>query len=78
MDEILAKAGSQAVTFAIRSGISFASGYAIKTVVKFIEKVPKDDRRRIEVLNLEIQIKFSIVSNAMDLIRLAAARGIRS
>lgn len=75
MDEILAKAGSQAVTFAIRSGISFASGYAIKTVVRFMEKLPKDQRELIDSLNKEVQTKVSIVSSSIDLVRLAAARG---
>ncbi|CAI4911911.1 AVN_HP_G0129660.mRNA.1.CDS.1 [Saccharomyces cerevisiae] len=32
MDEILAKAGSQAVTIIIKSGISIASTYALKTI----------------------------------------------
>jgi hypothetical protein len=75
MDDILAKAGSQAVTFAIRSGISLALGYAIKTVVRFVEKLPTGDRKRIEALSSEIQTKTAIVSLLMDLIRLAAARG---
>lgn len=75
MDEILAKAGSQAVTFAIKSGVSIASTYAIKTITGFILKIPKDDAKRIEKLRIKLQNRIEIVSYAIDLIRLVAARG---
>lgn len=75
MDEILAKAGSQAVTFAIKSGVSIASTYAIKTITGFILQIPKDDARRIEKLKVKLQNRIEIVSYAIDLIRLVAARG---
>lgn len=41
MDQILLKASNQAVSFAIRSGISLASGYAIKTISTFLDKIPE-------------------------------------
>ncbi|KAL3232826.1 Ran-specific GTPase-activating protein 30 [Nakaseomyces bracarensis] len=75
MDEILAKAGSQAVTFAIKSGVSLASTYAIKTITGFILKIPRDDAKRIERLKVKLQDRIEIVSYAIDLIRLVAARG---
>ncbi|KAK6455406.1 Ran-specific GTPase-activating protein 30 [Scheffersomyces xylosifermentans] len=75
MDQILAKASNQAVTFAIRSGISIASGYAIRTVSKFLEQLPESEKKRIEQTKNKIQTKINIVSVSIDLIKLAAARG---
>ncbi|AJS02629.1 BMC_2a_G0034960.mRNA.1.CDS.1 [Saccharomyces cerevisiae] len=75
MDEILAKAGSQAVTFAIKSGISIASTYALKTITNFVVQIPKDDARRIDQLKFKLESRMAIVSSAIDLIKLVAARG---
>lgn len=75
MDEILAKASSQAMSFAIRSGISIASGFAIKTVSKFLDKIPQSEKARIEAAKSKLRTKVSIVSNSIDLIKLEAARG---
>ncbi|SCU80376.1 LAME_0B02828g1_1 [Lachancea meyersii CBS 8951] len=75
MDEILAKAGSQAVTFAIRSGISIASTYAIKTVATFVQKIPEADATRLKRLRQKLETRVEIVSSAIDLIKLVAAKG---
>ncbi|SCU90813.1 LADA_0F06546g1_1 [Lachancea dasiensis] len=75
MDEILAKAGSQAVTFAIRSGISIASSYAIKTVATFVQKIPESDATRLQKLRQKLETRIEIVSSAIDLIKLVAAKG---
>ncbi|CCH44831.1 hypothetical protein BN7_4400 [Wickerhamomyces ciferrii] len=70
-----ALAGSQAVTFAIRSGISIASGYAVKSVTKFLAKVPDDQRLKLERTKHKLQTRIEIVSSAIDLIKLVASRG---
>lgn len=75
MDEILAKASNQAMSFAIRSGISIASGFAIKTVSKFLDRIPKSEKARIEAAKLKLRTKINIVSSSIDLIKLEAARG---
>lgn len=75
MDEILAKASNQAMSFAIRSGISIASGFAIKTVSKFLDKIPQSEKARIEAAKLKLRTKINIVSSSIDLIKLEAARG---
>lgn len=75
MEDILAKAGSQAVTFAIRSGISLASGFAIKRVSKFLDKIPDNEKRKITITKNKIQTKIDILSVSIDLIKLASARG---
>lgn len=81
MDQILAKASNQVVSFAIRSGISLASGYAIKTVSKFLDDIPSDTanaaaaKARILAQRKRLLAHISVVSASIDLIRLAAARG---
>ncbi|KAF5102466.1 hypothetical protein D0Z00_000393 [Geotrichum galactomycetum] len=75
MEEILAKAGSQAVTFAIRSGISIASGYAIKTLTTFLDKIPETERLALERSKYRLQTKIQIITPAIDLIELISARG---
>ncbi|KAK6465201.1 Ran-specific GTPase-activating protein 30 [Scheffersomyces coipomensis] len=75
MDQILAKASNQAVTFAIRSGITIASTYAIKTVGQFLEKISEHEKQRITNTRNKIQTKINIISLSIDLIKLATARG---
>ncbi|CCF57317.1 hypothetical protein KAFR_0C03250 [Kazachstania africana CBS 2517] len=75
MDELLSKAGSQVVTFAIKSGISIASSYALKQISNFAIQIPKDDAGRIEELRAKLENRIEIVSSAIDLVRLVAARG---
>lgn len=75
MDELLARAGSQAVTFAVKSGVSLASTYAIKTISNFIIQIPKDDAKNIVSLKAKLEDRIEIVSSAIDLIKLVAARG---
>ncbi|GMG11742.1 unnamed protein product [[Candida] boidinii] len=75
MDQLLSKAGNQIVTFAIRSGVSVASGYALRTVVKLMERVPEGDKRKIERLRNQLSTRVEILTYAIELIELANARG---
>ncbi|CAN6659712.1 ran-specific GTPase-activating protein 30 [Trichomonascus vanleenenianus] len=76
MEDLLAKAGSQAVTFAIRSGISIASSYAIKTLGKFLDKLPEDEKKNnLAIIKSRLQTKITIITPAIDLIELISARG---
>lgn len=75
MDQLLAKAGSQAVTFAIRSGISIASGFAIKRVSKFLDKIPDQEKKSITLTREKIRTKIEILTMSIDLLKLANARG---
>lgn len=75
MDEFLAKAGSQAVSFAIKSGISIASSYAIKSISNFIVQIPREDATKLEVLRSQLETRIEIVSFALDLIKLVASKG---
>lgn len=75
MDEFLSKAGSQAVSFAIKSGISIASSFAIKKISNFIVQIPQEDATKLELLQAQLETRIEIVSSALDLIKLVAARG---
>lgn len=75
MDEFLSKAGSQAVSFAIKSGVSLASSYAIKKISKIIIQIPNEDTTKLELLRSQLETRIEIVSSALDLIKLVAARG---
>lgn len=75
MDEFLAKAGSQAVSFAIKSGISIASSYAIKSIGKFISQIPQEDSTKLEILRSQLETRIEIISFALDLIKLVASKG---
>ncbi|CAL9728219.1 ran-specific GTPase-activating protein 30 [Monosporozyma unispora] len=75
MDEFLSKAGSQAVSFAIKSGVSIASSFAIKKISNFIVQIPHEDATKLELLRTQLETRIEIVSSALDLIKLVAARG---
>ncbi|KAK9479646.1 RanGTP-binding protein-domain-containing protein [Lipomyces japonicus] len=75
MDDLLAKAGNQAVTFAIRSGISLVSGYAFRSLSRFLDKLPEGEKESLEKIKRRLNTKIKIVSPAIDLIQLIAARG---
>ncbi|KAK9240689.1 RanGTP-binding protein-domain-containing protein [Lipomyces kononenkoae] len=75
MDDLLAKAGNQAVTFAIRSGISIVSGYAIRSLTRFLDKLPEDEKESLEKIKRRLNTKIKVVTPAIDLIQLIAARG---
>lgn len=75
MDEFLNKAGSQAVSFAIKSGISFASSFAIRKISKMMIQFPSEDVHKIAQLRDKLEDRIEIVSSAIDLIKLVAARG---
>lgn len=63
------------MTFAIKSGISIASSYAIKTVATFVTKIPEADATRLQKLRKKLETRMEIVSSAIDLIKLVAAKG---
>lgn len=70
MDEILAKASNQAVSFAIRSGITFASGYAIKTVSKLLDKMPESEKSPLFSSRAKLDTKLRSVMEVISLIKL--------
>lgn len=76
MDLLLGKITSQAVNYAIRSGVALTSTYAIKHCARLVKAAPRGSERE-ELLKLQIRLesKIRIISPAIDMIELIAARG---
>ncbi|KAH0143395.1 Ran-binding-domain-containing protein, partial [Aureobasidium melanogenum] len=76
MDILLAKVTQQAMNYAIRSGIAITSTYAIRQCSRLVKTVPRGGKRE-ELLNLQVRLesKIRIISPAIDMIELIAARG---
>ncbi|EPS41157.1 hypothetical protein H072_4962 [Dactylellina haptotyla CBS 200.50] len=75
MDDLLAKIASQTVTFAIRSGIGVASSFAIGQCTRYIRVIRGSERSEIMMLKDRLDTKIKIVSPAIDLVEILAARG---
>lgn len=76
MDFILGKVTQQAMNYAIRSGVTLTATYAIKQSARLLQNAPKSDNRdELVALQQRLQHKIKIVSPAIDLIELIAARG---
>ncbi|KAK6537301.1 hypothetical protein TWF694_011493 [Orbilia ellipsospora] len=75
MDDLLAKIASQTVTFAIRSGIGVASSFAIGQCTRYIRVIRGSERAEIMLLKDRLDTKIKIVSPAIDLVEILAARG---
>src|SRR5271156_3391483 len=76
MDIILHKVTQQAMNYAIRSGVAVTATYAIKQSSRLLQTVPKSkDRDELLELQQRLQNKIRIISPAIDMIELIAARG---
>ncbi|KAL1801145.1 hypothetical protein ACET3X_001487 [Alternaria dauci] len=75
MESLLANVTKQAMSYAIRSGIAITSHYALKQCGRLMKTV--DGREKQELANLQIRLdsKIKIISPAIDMIELIAARG---
>ncbi|KAF1981529.1 Ran-binding-domain-containing protein [Aulographum hederae CBS 113979] len=75
MDILLGKVTQQAMNYAIRSGITITSGYAIKQCSRLLKTVKGNERDEIRTLQMRLESKIRIISPAIDMIELIAARG---
>ena len=76
MDIFLGKVTQQAMNYAIRSGISITSGYAIRHCARLLSSTPKSsEREELVRLQTRLESKIRIISPAIDMIELIAARG---
>jgi hypothetical protein len=76
MDIFLGRLTNQAMNYAIRSGVAITATYAIRQSNKLLNRIPKSNVRDEFDRNLQkLQHKIQIVSPAIDLIELIAARG---
>jgi hypothetical protein len=75
MDQLLSKAGSTLVTFAVRSGVQVASTYVIKSVSTLMDHVPEHERKKLERKKDQLQNKIETVTYTIEIIQLMAAKG---
>ncbi|GAO50971.1 Ran-binding-domain-containing protein [Saitoella complicata NRRL Y-17804] len=75
MDDLLARVGAQAATFAIRSGITLTASFAVKQVQRYIADIPKQTGAELENTRKRLEQRIRIITPALELIDIIAARG---
>ncbi|KIW49707.1 hypothetical protein PV05_11360 [Exophiala xenobiotica] len=76
MDMFLGKVTQQAMNYAIRSGLTLTATYAIRQSNRYLRNAPKSSvKDELIALQHRLQHKISIISPAIDMIELIAARG---
>ncbi|KAF2194046.1 Ran-binding-domain-containing protein [Zopfia rhizophila CBS 207.26] len=76
MEALLGKVTQQAMNYAIRTGITITSGYAIRQCGRLLKTVDNSqDKEVLATLQLRLEGKIRIISPAIDMIELIAARG---
>ena len=76
MDLLLSKVTQHAMNYAIRSGITITTGYALKQCGRLVKEAPKGkEREELARLQVRLEGKIKIISPAIDMIELIAARG---
>ena len=72
----MSKVTQQAMNYAIRSGVAVTASYAIKQSTRLLMHAPKNqDRDELLDIQQRLQNKIRIISPAIDMIELIAARG---
>lgn len=76
MDIFLGRITSQAMNYAIRSGVTITASYALKQSARLLRETPRSQQRE-ELMRLQLRLesKIRIVSPAIDMIDLISARG---
>ncbi|KAI9826591.1 MAG: hypothetical protein M1832_006187 [Thelocarpon impressellum] len=75
MDILLGKVTQQAMNYAIRSGITITSTYAIRQCSRLLKTVKGSEHEELSKLQERLDSKIRIVSPAIDMIELISARG---
>ncbi|KAF2434139.1 Ran-binding-domain-containing protein [Tothia fuscella] len=75
MDALLGNITHHAMNYAIRTGITITSGFAIQQCSKLLRNVKGSEKEEITTLQLRLESKIRIISPAIDMIELIAARG---
>jgi hypothetical protein len=76
MDLLLSKVTQHAMNYAIRSGITITTGYALKQCGRLVKEAPRGkEREELARLHVRLEGKIRIISPAIDMIELIAARG---
>ena len=76
MDLLLSKVTQSAVNYALRTGITITTGYALKQCGRLVKEAPRGkEREELARLQIRLEGKIRIISPAIDMIELIAARG---
>ncbi|KAL4869069.1 hypothetical protein BDV12DRAFT_168549 [Aspergillus spectabilis] len=76
MDAFLGRLTQQAMNYAIRSGIAITASYAIRQSSRLLQNVDKSaERDELLALQQRLESKIQVISPAIDMIELIAARG---
>ncbi|KAF2641006.1 Ran-binding-domain-containing protein [Massarina eburnea CBS 473.64] len=77
MEVLLSQVTKQAMNYAIRTGITITSGYAIQQCGRLLKTVDGQSKYKEELASLQMRLdsKIRIISPAIDMIELIAARG---
>ncbi|KAL5000385.1 RanGTP-binding protein-domain-containing protein [Aspergillus recurvatus] len=76
MDAFLTRLTQQAMNYAIRSGIAITASYAIRQSSRLLQNVDKSvERDELLALQQRLESKIHVISPAIDMIELIAARG---
>ncbi|KAF1966580.1 Ran-binding-domain-containing protein [Bimuria novae-zelandiae CBS 107.79] len=75
MEVLLSKVTQQAMNYAIRTGITITSGYAMRQCGRLLKTVEGCEKQELAALQLRLEGKIRIISPAIDMIELIAARG---
>ncbi|EYE90938.1 RanGTP-binding protein [Aspergillus ruber CBS 135680] len=76
MDQFLNRLTQQAMNYAIRSGITITARYAIRESSRLLKNVDhSEEREELVVLQQRLESKIQVISPAIDMIELIAARG---
>ncbi|RHZ63348.1 hypothetical protein CDV55_102983 [Aspergillus turcosus] len=76
MDVFLTRLTQQAMNYAIRSGIAITANYAIRQSSRLLKNVDNiEEREELLALQQRLQSKIQVISPAIDMIELIAARG---
>ncbi|CAI6331864.1 unnamed protein product [Periconia digitata] len=75
MEVLLSQVTKQAMNYAIRTGITITSGYAIRQAGRLLRTVEGQEKEELAALRLRLESKIRIISPAIDMIELIAARG---
>ncbi|KAE8354680.1 RanGTP-binding protein-domain-containing protein [Aspergillus coremiiformis] len=76
MDAFLTRLTYQAMNYAIRSGIAITAKYALRQSSRLLKNVENaEEREELLVLQQRLESKIQVISPAIDMIELIAARG---
>ncbi|KAJ5928833.1 hypothetical protein N7466_007789 [Penicillium verhagenii] len=75
MDIFLTRLTQQAMNYAIRSGIAITATYAMRQSSRLLKNVDGEDRAELLSLQQRLETKIQVISPAIDMIELIAARG---